>query len=313
MEKMYKYPIKVVSQMTGISVFVIRAWEKRYGVVTPSRTESNRRLYSESDIEKLRLLNEAVQGGHNIGGVASLSIDELRTLLSHKDVSSSRVDQSLNDISADTSSIINSCIEAIKAYDGKSLETILLKASAKMSQPQLIENLIKPLVYEIGDLWHDGDIRVANEHLASAVIRSFLTNLLEQHVPNENVPIVISATPRGQNHELGALIVGVVAAAAGWKVIYLGPNLPVEEIAAVSDNLDAKAVALSLVYPNDDPQLRKDLFNLKRMLRENISLIVGGRAANGYLDVLDEIGAIIVSDTKKLRVELETLRENRFN
>ena len=68
MEKLYKYPIKVVSQMTGLSAFVIRAWEKRYSVVIPSRTETNRRLYSENDIEKLRLLNEAVQGGHNIGG-----------------------------------------------------------------------------------------------------------------------------------------------------------------------------------------------------------------------------------------------------
>ncbi|MBT8386872.1 MAG: MerR family transcriptional regulator, partial [Ignavibacteria bacterium] len=67
---MYKYPIKVVSQMTGLSAFVIRAWEKRYDAVTPARTETNRRLYSEDDIEKLRLLNEAVNKGHNIGGIA---------------------------------------------------------------------------------------------------------------------------------------------------------------------------------------------------------------------------------------------------
>jgi len=313
MEKLYKYPIKVVSQMTGLSAFVIRAWEKRYSVVSPSRTETNRRLYSESDIEKLRLLNEAVHGGHNIGGVASLSIDELRTLLSHKDVSSSMVDQSLNDISADTSSIINSCIEAIKAYDGKALETLLLKASSKMSQPQLIENLIIPLVYKVGDMWHDGTTRVANEHLASAVIRSFLTNLIEQHIPSENAPIIISATPRGQDHELGALIVGVIAASAGWKVIYLGPNLPIEEIAAVRESLEAKLIALSIVYPNDDPQLRKDLLNLNRMLPDKLSLIVGGRASNGYMDVLEEIGAIVVKDSKQLRIELDAMRENKFN
>jgi methanogenic corrinoid protein MtbC1 len=162
-------------------------------------------------------------------------------------------------------------------------------------------------------MWHEGSIRVANEHLASAVIRSFLANLIDQHNPLENAPIVITATPRGQDHELGALIAAVVAAAAGWKVIYLGPNLPVEEIVAVSENLEAKVVALSIVYPNDDPQLRKDLLNLKRMLQENISLIVGGRAASGYFDVLDEIGAISVKDTKQLRTELEALRENKFN
>ena len=176
-----------------------------------------------------------------------------------------------------------------------------------------IENLIITLVYKVGDLWHDGIIRVANEHLATAVIRSFLTNLIEQHIPSENAPIIISATPRGQDHELGALIAGVVAASLGWKVIYLGPNLPVEEIAAVTESLESRVVALSIVYPGDDPQLKKELLNLKRMLPKNISLFVGGRAADGYLDVLDEIGAIRVKDTKQLRYELQAIRENKYN
>ena len=209
--------------------------------------------------------------------------------------------------------MISNCLEAVKAYDAKKLETLLLKASSKMSQPQLIENLIIPLVYKVGDMWHDGTIRVANEHLASAVLRSFLANLIDQHKPSENAPIVISATPRGQDHELGALIAGVTAAAVGWKVIYLGPNLPVEEIAAVTDSLKAKVVALSIVYPTDDPQLKKDLLNLIKMLSSNVSLIVGGRSAGGYLDVLDEIGAVVVKNTKQLRAELEALRKNKYN
>ena len=312
-DQMYKYPIKVVSQMTGLSVFVIRAWEKRYNVVTPERTETNRRLYSEHDIEKLKLLNNAINLGHNIGGIANLSVSELRSILEHKHVTSSSTSELSKENFSDTESILRSSMEAVKTYDGKKLSTILLKASSKMSQPQLIENLIIPLVYEIGDLWHEGDIRVANEHLASAVIRSFLANLIEQHIPSENAPLIISATPRGQDHELGALIAGVTAASVGYKVIYLGPNLPVEEIAAVTDNLDAKVVALSLVYPNDDPQLKLDLVNLKKMLPEKISLIVGGRAAGGYMDILDEIGAIKINDTKQLRVELEAIREQKYN
>lgn len=313
MEELYKYPIKVVSQMTGLSAFVIRAWEKRYNVVIPSRTNTNRRLYSEEDIEKLRLLNDAVQKGHNIGGIAKLSIKELRAVLERKQNSSTLMNESSAEMFSDADSILGNCIEAIKAYDAKTLETLLLKASSKMSQPLLIENLIIPLVYKVGDMWHDGTIRVANEHLASAVIRSFLTNLIEQYIPAENAPIVISATPRGQDHELGALIAAVVAASAGWKVIYLGPNLPVEEIAAVTENLEAKAVALSIVYPNDDPILRKDLLNLKKMLQENIAIIIGGRAADGYLDVLDEMGAVVVKNIKQLRIELESIREHKFS
>ncbi|RPI73703.1 MAG: MerR family transcriptional regulator [Ignavibacteriales bacterium] len=317
MEKIYKYPIKVVSQMTGLSVFVIRAWEKRYNAVSPSRTDTNRRLYSEEDIEKLKLLNEAVQRGHNIGGVANLSIGELGSVLENKPAV--RINHSASDSNipvetfADLDTTINNCIEAIKSYDGKTLETILLKASSKMSQPQLLENLVVPLIYKVGDLWHDGSIRIANEHIASVVIRSFLTSLLERYKFIASAPIIISATPSGQEHELGALIAGVVAASLGWKVIYLGPNLPVEEIASVTESLEAKIVALSIVYPNDDPQLKKDLKNLRRMLSPNISIIAGGRAAAGYLDVLDEINAVVVKDMKQLKDELEAIRHNRYN
>ena len=310
---MYKYPIKVVSQMTGLSVFVIRAWEKRYNVVSPERTETNRRLYSEDDIEKLKLLNSAVNMGHNIGGIVKLSISELRSIVERNPAVPTVQTELAIEKFADIKSILHNSIEAVKSYDGKKLSTILLKASSQISQPQLIEKLIVPLVYEIGDLWHDGDIRVANEHLASSVIRSFLTNLIDHHIPSENAPIVITATPRGQEHELGALIAGVTAASVGYKVIYLGPNLPVEEIAAVTDNLNAKVVALSLVYPNDDPQLKLDLVNLKKMLPGKISLIVGGRAASGYLDILDKIGAIRVNDTKQFRIELEAIREQKYN
>jgi DNA-binding transcriptional MerR regulator len=313
MEKMYKYPIKVVSQMTGLSVFVIRAWEKRYDAVTPSRTETNRRIYSEEDIEKLKLLNEAVHKGHNIGGIANLSIKDLRSVLDSKTTSLQNDEDFSTGGFTDAETIINNCIEAVKAYDRKELETLLLKASSKLSQPQLIENLIVPLVYKLGDLWHEGIIRVANEHLATAVIRSFLARLMEQNEPSENAPIIISATPRGQNHELGAMIVGVTAAPFGWKVIYLGPNLPSEEIAAVADSLEAKVVALSIVYPGDDKQLRLDLMQLRRILPKDISILVGGRAATGYLDVVDEIGAMYIEDTKKLRIELDSIRKNKYN
>ncbi len=86
----YKYPIKVVSQMTGLSVHVIRAWEKRYNVVEPERTNTNRRLYSEEDIEKLKLLNNVLHEGHSIGGVANLSLNELKNLLSENKTCSGR-------------------------------------------------------------------------------------------------------------------------------------------------------------------------------------------------------------------------------
>lgn len=311
----YKYPIKVVSQMTGLSVHVIRAWEKRYHVVEPERTDTNRRLYSEEDIEKLRLLNDASNLGHNIGSIANLSLSELKDLLSkEKDKSSEAINgYAGDDVVTLVEDFLSDCIESIKNYEAKKLESILLNASAKLTQPVLIEELIIPLVYKIGEMWHSGDIRVANEHLSSSVIRGFLFNLLESYSVGESAPVMVSATPRGQEHELGAMIAGLVAASSGWKVIYLGANLPAEEVGAVVSHLKAKVVALSFVYPVDDPLLKKELKKLKQILPVGVSIIAGGRAASGYLDVLNEIGALVVKNIKQLRTELEAVRENKYN
>jgi len=315
MSSEYKYPIKVVSQMTGLSVHVIRAWEKRYNVVEPDRTDTNRRLYSEEDIEKLRLLNDASHLGHNIGSLAALSLSELKNLLAKERSNLPETKVGLNSFSSinTVEEILTECIETVKDYDAKKLESILLNASAKLTQPVLIEEVVIPLVYKIGDMWHEGEIRVANEHLASSVIRSFLFNLLESYPSNNSAPVLISATPRGQEHELGALIAGVVAAASGWKVVYLGANLPAEEVGAVVSYLNTKVVAISLVYPSDDPSLPKELKKLKQILPPGVSIIAGGRAADGYLNSLDEIGALVVKNTKQLRLELDTIRQNKYN
>jgi MerR family transcriptional regulator, light-induced transcriptional regulator len=315
MASQYKFPIKVVSQMTGLSVHVIRAWEKRYHVVEPDRTDTNRRLYSEEEIEKLRLLNEASHLGHNIGSLANLSLTELKNILSREKNKTSEnkyEPKSINQVEL-VDEILSESIETIRVYDSKKLESILLNASAKLTQPVLIEDVVIPLVYKIGDMWHNGEIRVANEHLASSVIRSFLFNLLESYSVNDSAPVLVSATPRGQEHELGALIAGVVAASAGWKVIYLGSNLPSEEIGSVVSYLNAKVVALSLVYPSDDQTLIKELRKLKQILPVGVSIIAGGRATEGYLNVLDEIGAFVVKNTKQLRLELDAIRENNYN
>jgi len=311
----YKYPIKVVSQMTGLSVHVIRAWEKRYNVVEPDRTDTNRRLYSEEDIEKLRILNDVSHLGHNIGSLANLSLTELKNILSREKNKTSEnkyESKPINQVEL-VDEILSESIETIRVYDSKKLESILLNASAKLTQPVLIEEVVIPLVYKIGDMWHNGEIRVANEHLASSVIRGFLFNLLESYSVNDSAPVLISATPRGQEHELGALIAGVVAASSGWKVVYLGANLPAEEVGAVASYLNAKVVALSLVYPSDDLSLPKELRKLKQMLPSGVSIIAGGRATGGYFEILDEIGAQVVKNTKQLRAELDAIRENKYN
>jgi methanogenic corrinoid protein MtbC1 len=124
----------------------------------------------------------------------------------------------------------------------------------------------------------------------------------------DTAPHLIITTPAGQRHEFGALIGVTIAAAQGWRVTYLGPDLPAEEIAATVRQTKAKAVALSVIYPPDDPHLRNELKKLRQLISEEVPLLVGGRAADAYSAVLEEIGAMRIPDMQAFRRKLEVLR-----
>jgi methanogenic corrinoid protein MtbC1 len=119
---------------------------------------------------------------------------------------------------------------------------------------------------------------------------------------------MVVTTPAGQLHELGALVVAAAAASEGWRATYLGPNLPAEEIAGAAEQNEAKAVALSIIYPADDPRQGYELEKLRRYLRDGVVLFVGGRATESYRKTLDAIGAVRSANIPNFRAALKTLR-----
>jgi DNA-binding transcriptional MerR regulator/methylmalonyl-CoA mutase cobalamin-binding subunit len=306
----YAHPIQVVARRTGLTPHVLRVWEKRYGAVLPHRTQTNRRLYSEADIQRLMLLRRATLSGRNIGQVAQLSTKELSALLSvdERSVGSAPV---VKHGSLDEGALQfhrESCLYAVEHLDAARLEEGLNRAAVTFSQTIVLERIIAPLITQIGELCHDGTLRIANEHMASAVIRGFLDNLRGRSGRSLTAPHLLVVTPTGQWHELGALLVAAVAVSEGWRVTYLGVNLPVEEIVGAMHQQQAKAVALSIVYPADDLSLGNELRNLRRLMPTDLAILVGGRAAGGYREVLEEIGATLLGDLPSLRVALGALR-----
>lgn len=150
----------------------------------------------------------------------------------------------------------------------------------------LLRQVVAPLAQIIGDLWSDGTITAAHKHFATAAIRVFLGLAARPFAGTNGDPVIIVATPAGQIHELGALIVGAAAANLGWRVTYLGAGLPAAEIAGAARQKQARVVALSMVYPGDDPQMESELTWLHEALPRGVKLIVGGRAIPSYQDVL---------------------------
>lgn len=298
--------IRWVAQRTGLSVHVIRVWEKRYGAVAPERTGTNRRLYSDEEVERLSLLRDVTQNGHSIGNVAKLPTEKLRELARQFPA---RTVAAPAPATSSAPAILEECVAAVKALDGRALDAALRSAATELGAQGLLVRVVAPLVHEIGELWRSGVITAAHEHFASAVIRVFLGHAAKPFAGLEHAPVLLVATPTGQLHELGALLAGATAANLGWHVIYLGASLPAAEIAGAARQNRARAVALSLVYPEDDPRLEGELTRLREALPAEIPLLIGGHAAPAYPSALRKTGAILTKDLPELGSKLDELRK----
>lgn len=310
MQTEHKHGIKTVALQTGLTQLTIRAWERRYDVVTPLRTETNRRLYSDADISRLALLRLATEAGHRIGQIASLPTEKLLELMG-TEVTLTQASSITTDVLSQEASLrfyIASCLAAVKQFEARVLEATLFAASVAFSQPVFLEKLIAPLMQEIGEQWRAGTLRIAHEHLTTAVVRTLLGTMYQEFDISAARPNFVIATPQGQHHEIGALIAGTTAASEGWQVTYLGTNLPVEEIIGCAVQNSAKAVGLSITYPTDDPRLANELRKLRRGIQEPVALFVGGAGAGAYDLVINAIGALRIDDMPTFRTELETLR-----
>ena len=304
-----KLPIKLVSKRVGLSPHVIRVWEKRYRAVTPERTEGKRRLYSEADILRLSLLAELTNAGHRIGDIANLPTQRLQSIVA-KELPARVPPPPRNARLSSEAQLLEDSVQAIAALDRIRLEEVLTKAAIMFGAHGMLQKLIAPLTTRIGELWRDGTLTAAHEHFASAVIRVFVGTTNRPFAPSSSVPNIVIATPSGQLHELGAVIVAAAATDLGWHVTYLGVGLPPAEISAAAVQSEARVVALSLVYPEDDANLHQELETLRRYLPSQIKILVGGRATPAYRDTLNKIGAVQPASLDEFYHELDRIRSN---
>ena len=303
------HPIKVVARLTGLSAYVIRIWEQRYEAVKPDRTGTNRRLYSDEQVERLKLLREVTQAGHNIGLIARWPTEKLRKQAAESSCLVPLSTQTAPSAPVSGETITEECVAAMKLLDAKALDDALKRGAMVLGTMGLLQQVVAPLSRMIGELWIDGSITVAHEHLATSVLRTFLLNAARPFGETRHSPRLVVATPAGQIHELGALLVAAVATQLDWQIIYLGASLPATEIAGAARQSRARAVALSLVYPEDDSRMESELKLLRELLPAEVVILAGGRALPAYHDPLQQIGAVLTEDLSDLATNLEALRK----
>lgn len=298
-------PINVAARRSGLTAHVIRAWERRYQAITPNRSTTARRLYSDWEVQRLVLLRQAVELGHRISEVAKLPMEELHALVGRDTLPGIEASPR---IPMTRSKLVEMAISASVALDSQAFLQAMLQATRTLTVPALFEDFVHPLMDEIGLRWRDGRLHVVNEHFASAHLRTFLGDLMTSSSVAPEGPTLIVTTPLGQLHELGAVMAAITAMRAGWETVFLGPNLPAEEIVRAVESRNAKAVAMSLCYPSDDPRIEGQLVKLRSLLPQHIPIFIGGAASEGYTRTLAAMGARRPGGLRDFSAELDAVR-----
>jgi len=283
--------IGAVSRATGVPVETLRTWEQRYGFPTAERRPSGHRVYPLSVVPRLRRMAAAIAAGHRAGDVLPASDAALDRLLAATGFAP-RVATSW---AIPGSLTTDDALAMVAAFDADRLTAALLSEWGRLGALAFLTTRIAPLVERVGREWAEGRLEIRHEHFLSERLGDLLRSLrlpLDQQAAG---PVVICATLPGEAHALGLQMAALLMAACGLRVLYLGPNTPPAELAALAADLPAAHVALSISSAADAQATTRQLRRLRQLLPGEVGIVAGGRGAPAPKD-----GLTVVSDFEAL-------------
>lgn len=273
------YEIHEVAELTGLAAARLRAWERRYEVVRPRRLPNGYRAYTADQVALLRAFARLIEGGERIGDLVARSREELLS-------------------QAETRSFDGTphaaLLEALRGFDRERLEGLVAQQLALRGLRAFAEEVVLPLARSVGDLWALGKIPIAVEHLASEVVLHALKGGLR--MSRSSGPLVVGACLPGERHEWGILATLAVAQERGWRIHYLGADLPVEEVVQAAWTLAPWAVALSGSDPAVVRTTLPALAALPGKLPPNTVALAGGGGIEFHARTLRGLGYRIGPD-----------------
>lgn len=207
-----------VSRRTGVAVPTLRAWERRYGLLEPARTDGGHRLYSETDVERVRAMSRLLDDGWSAAAAARevlrtpATVTPLRTVETYGPVTAAH-------------RLIDQLRAAIDSFDAQAADRAVDDVFARLEVPRALDEVLLPVLRAVGDGWQEDPRVIAREHFASNTLRPRLQRLLGT-APRSAARSCLAAAPEGEDHDLGLLAAAAVAADAGWRVHYLGARMP---------------------------------------------------------------------------------------
>ena len=272
MDKTTKMTLSIgdVEKASGISREALRKWETRYGFPRPRRDAVGERIYSEKDLTRLQLIKSLMNTGLRPAAVVPLSTDAL---------------QALKKSSAESGDLCEyedaeTLIAALKANDTETIEELLQQNLLREGLSDFVSTSVVAINSAVGDAWQRGEITIYQEHLYTEVIRKFVLVALELAKPKKYKASALLATPSGEQHSLGLLMVQCILTLAGYRCHYLGTQLPVDEIAqaAIAFKVDLVALSMSITFPKKSAS--SAVTELRNLLPAHMQLWVGGAGAH---------------------------------
>jgi MerR family transcriptional regulator, light-induced transcriptional regulator len=296
------YTIKTVVQETGIAPATLRAWERRYGVLSPGRSNGGYRLYSERDIATLRWLKNQVDAGVSISrAVALLEIRHRAGEEPEFEVERTPHPVAPAENVRGTDTIVEELVETLSLFQEPHAEAVLAEAFALYPVDVVAEDIITPTLVEIGERWHRGEASVVQEHFATAFLRRRLTALFHAYPQPLTGPLAITGSGPSEWHDVGILILSLSLRRHGWRVIYLGQNVPADHLLREIRKLRPDMVCLSATTSESAKALDEVHSLVAELPEPKPRLVFGGRAFNVHPALADEFpGAQVVATARDL-------------
>lgn len=229
-----------LSRRVGISPHVLRIWERRYGVLRPTRTRGGFRLYSREDEGRVRLMQRLVDEGYSPAAAARMALaDPTTTPAARSSVVPLRrpIDRTRAELG-----------DALESFDELSGQRILDKALAANGLDTVLRDLVLPYLRDLGERWHAGTATIAQEHFASNVVRSRLLSLARGWDTGTGPRAILACAP-GERHDIGLVCFGLTLRGRGWRVTFLGADTPLDTVLATARELHPHLIVLTSLDP----------------------------------------------------------------
>ncbi|PLW93575.1 MAG: hypothetical protein C0592_05650 [Marinilabiliales bacterium] len=274
-----QYNIKDLEKISGIQAHTIRIWEKRYGILKPERSENNFRHYDDDDLRYFLKLSFLNKNGIKISKLAAMSADEINELVLdyQKPLSDSEVQ-------------IDALVMAMTSFNEDKIEDIMNHLVLHMGLDEAMINVISPFLSRIGVLWSTGSISPVQEHFVANLIRQKIMAATDSISSNSTLPeekTFILFTFPGDLHDIGLLFTNYLIRLNGYKSIYLGVSVPIEELKVIRQNINAKYIFTQSISHKPLKVLTQGVSEIRKIFTDS-EILLGGNFEKDYEKQLDK-------------------------